>query len=69
MLLLCLKKMVFFFYLGQTKETKHQVVQKFRYLIQSRFESILDNILSKSDVVRAHEVLWDISQEVLTASS
>jgi hypothetical protein len=42
-------------------------VKKFRSLIQSRFESILDNILVKIDSNRTQDDLLDISEEILNA--
>jgi hypothetical protein len=59
------------FSLGQTVETKVQVVQKFRSLIQPHFETVLDTLLSKRDalIVKSSDDLLDISQEVLQAPS
>jgi hypothetical protein len=42
-------------------------VKKFRSLIQSRFESILDNVLVKIDSNRTQDDLLDISEEILNA--
>jgi hypothetical protein len=51
------------FSLDHSEDTKLQVVQKFRSLIQSHFKNILDIILSKSNylVVRIADELVDIS--------
>jgi hypothetical protein len=57
------------FSLGYSEDTKLQVVHKFRSLIQSHFETVLDMILLKSNflVVKTSDDLVDISQEVFLA--